>query len=72
MEHTKGTGVKWNTQKELESGGTHKRYTETLGKSKIYYDDINILGATTLRLSGKDNEGDERSNRQMVYVTNNT
>ena len=35
-------------------------------------DDISILGATILRLSGRDNEGEERSTRQMVYVTNNT
>ena len=31
---------------------------------------IRILGATILRLSGK-NKGEERSTRQMVYVTNN-
>ena len=34
--------------------------------------DIRILGATILRLSGKNNKGEERSTRQMVYVTNNT
>ena len=35
-------------------------------------DNIHILGATILRLSGKSNEGKERSTRQMVYVTDNT
>ena len=35
-------------------------------------DNIRILGATVLRLSGKSNEGEERSTRQMVYVTDNT
>ena len=34
--------------------------------------DIRILGATILRLSGENNKGEERSTRQMVYVTNNT
>ena len=32
--------------------------------------DIHILGATILRLSGKNNEGE--ATRQMVYVTDNT
>ena len=35
-------------------------------------DRIRILGATILRLSGKNTEGEERSTRQMVYVTDNT
>ena len=35
-------------------------------------DSIRILGATILRLSGRNNEGDERSTRQMVYVTDST
>ena len=35
-------------------------------------DNIRILGATVLRLSGKSNEGEKRSTRQMVYVTDNT
>ena len=34
--------------------------------------DIRILGATILRLSGKNDKGEEQSTRQMVYVTNNT
>ena len=34
-------------------------------------DNIRILGAAILRLSGKSN-GEERSTRQMVYVTDNT
>ena len=34
--------------------------------------DIQILGATILRLSGKDRLGKERSTRQVVYVTNGT
>ena len=34
--------------------------------------DINILGATILRLSGKDSKGEEKSTKQMVYVTNHT
>ena len=33
---------------------------------------IRILGATILRLSGKNNKGEEQSTRQMVYVTDNT
>ena len=33
---------------------------------------IRILGATILRLSGKDSRGEEQSTRQMVYVTDNT
>ena len=33
---------------------------------------IRILGATILRLSGKDAKGEEQSTRQMVYVTDNT
>ena len=33
---------------------------------------ILILGAALLRLSGKSNEGEERSTRQMIYVTDNT
>lgn len=35
-------------------------------------DNIRILGATILRLSGKNNEGEERSTRQMVYMKDNT
>ena len=35
-------------------------------------DSIRILGATILRLSGKNTEGKERSTRQMVYVTDST
>ena len=35
-------------------------------------DNIRILGAAILRLSGKSNEGEERFTRQMVYITNNT
>ena len=34
--------------------------------------DIQLLGATILRLSGKDCSGKEISTRQVVYVTNNT
>jgi hypothetical protein len=34
--------------------------------------DIGILGATILRLSGKSSKGEEKSTRQMVYVTNST
>ena len=34
--------------------------------------DIRILSATILRLSGKNNKGEEQSTRQMIYVTNNT
>ena len=34
-------------------------------------DNIRILGAALLRLSGKSN-GEERSTRQMVYITDNT
>lgn len=34
--------------------------------------DINILGTTTLRLSGKNNAGKERFTKQIVYVTNST
>ena len=34
--------------------------------------DINILGATILRLSGKDSKGEEKSTKQIVYVTNHT
>ena len=34
--------------------------------------DINILGAVILRLSGKSNKGEERSTRQIVYITNST
>ena len=33
---------------------------------------IRILGATILRLAGKDNKGEKQSTRQMVYVTDNT
>ncbi len=33
---------------------------------------IRILGAAILSLSGKNNYGEERSTRQMVYVTDNT
>ena len=33
---------------------------------------IRILGATILRLSGRDTKGEEQSTRQMVYVTDNT
>ena len=33
---------------------------------------ICILGATILRLSGKNNKGEEKSTRQMVYVTHKT
>ena len=33
---------------------------------------IRILGATILRLSGKNNKGGEHSTRQIVYVTDNT
>ena len=33
---------------------------------------IRILGATILRLSGKNNKGEEWSTRQMIYVTNDT
>ena len=32
-------------------------------------DNIRILGAAILRLLGRSNEGEERSTRQMVYVT---
>ena len=35
-------------------------------------DSIRILGATILRLSGKNTEGEKRSTRQMVYVTDKT
>ena len=35
-------------------------------------DNIHILGATILRLSGKNNKGEECSTRQMVYMTDNT
>ena len=35
-------------------------------------DNICILGAAILRLSGKSNEGEEQFTRQMVYITNNT
>ena len=35
-------------------------------------DSIRILGAAILGLSGKSNEGEERSTRQMIYVTDNT
>ena len=34
--------------------------------------DIHILGAAVLRLSGKNPRGEERSTRQIVYVTNST
>lgn len=34
--------------------------------------DIQLLGVTILRLSGKDHSGKERSTRQVVYVTNHT
>ena len=34
--------------------------------------DINILGATILRLSGRSSTGEERSTRQIVYITNST
>ena len=34
--------------------------------------DILILGATIFRLSGRDQSGNERVARQMVYITNNT
>ena len=34
--------------------------------------EIDILGATILRLSGKDGKGSERCTRQIVYVTNKT
>lgn len=34
--------------------------------------DINIVGATILRLSGKDSTGKEISTRQMVYITKST
>ena len=33
---------------------------------------IHILGATILRLSGKNNKGGEHSTRQIVYMTDNT
>ena len=33
---------------------------------------IRILGATVLRLSGKNNMGEQKSTRQMVYVTDKT
>ena len=33
--------------------------------------DIRILGAAILRLSGKNNKGEERTTRHMVYVTDN-
>ena len=35
-------------------------------------DSIRILGATIMRLSGKDDKGERRSTRQMVYVADNT
>ena len=35
-------------------------------------DNIRILGAAILRLLGRSNVGEERSTRQMVYVTDNT
>ena len=35
-------------------------------------DSIHILGATILRLTGKDDRGEEQSTRQMVYVTDST
>ena len=34
--------------------------------------DIGILGATILKLSGKDSEGKERQTRKMVYMINST
>ena len=34
--------------------------------------DIHILGAAILRLSGKNNKGEEQTTRQMVYVIDNT
>lgn len=39
---------------------------------RMHAADIQILGATILRLSGKDAAGKERSTRQVVYVTNHT
>ena len=41
-------------------------------KMQAANNNIRILGAALLRLSGKSNEGEERSTRQMVYVTDNT
>ena len=32
---------------------------------------IRILGTTILKLSGKNDEGEERSTRQIIYVTDN-
>ena len=60
------------------------RIVEKLGLSTKYLIPVNlkmhaadnhnicILGATILRLSGKNSKGEETSTRQMVYVTNKT
>ena len=34
--------------------------------------DISILGTVILRLSGRDQLGDERMTRQIIYITDST
>ena len=44
----------------------------TMTMTGVANDGIPIIGATVIRFSGKTSSGDERSTRQLVYITNTT
>ena len=69
---TRGVRAAWRDSNSLRNLSNKDLISVSMQMHSADNRDIPILGAVILKMSGKDQSGDERTTQQIIYITDST